>query len=101
VGKPSRRRTRELLIVAALAAATSLGAQNVTLLNVSHDPTRELSQDFNPACAKYWQAKAGRVVTVQQSHGGSGKQARAEVTPGRYARSTTLARIGVVDVGRD
>ena len=49
---------------------------DVTLLNVSYDPTRELYQDFNAAFAKHWQAKTGEKVTIKQSHGGSGKQAR-------------------------
>jgi sulfate/thiosulfate-binding protein len=92
----SRRSTRALLAVAALAAATSLSAQNVTLLNVSYDPTRELYQDFNAAFAKYWQAKTGQVVTVQQSHGGSGKQARA-VIDGLEADVVTLALAYDVD----
>ena len=52
-------------------------AQAVTLLNVSYDPTRELYADYNQAFAKHWKAKTGQVVTVKQSHGGSGKQARS------------------------
>jgi sulfate/thiosulfate transport system substrate-binding protein len=63
---------------------------NVTLLNVSYDPTRELYQDFNAAFAKYWKAKTGQTVTVQQSHGGSAKQARA-VIDGLQADVVTLA----------
>src|ERR1022692_1553968 len=62
----------------------------VTLLNVSYDPTRELYQDYNAAFAKYWQAKTGQAVTIQQSHGGSGKQARA-VIDGLQADVVTLA----------
>ncbi len=62
----------------------------VTLLNVSYDPTRELYQDCNAAFAKYWQAKAGQSVEIQQSHGGSGKQARA-VIDGLEADVVTLA----------
>jgi sulfate/thiosulfate transport system substrate-binding protein len=64
--------------------------KNVTLLNVSYDPTRELYQEFNAAFAKFWQGKAGEVVTVNQSHGGSGKQARA-VIDGLEADVVTLA----------
>ena len=60
------------------------------LLNVSYDPTRELYQEFNAAFAKQWQAKTGKTVTVQQSHGGSGKQARA-VIDGLEADVVTLA----------
>ncbi len=62
----------------------------VSLLNVSYDPTRELYQDFNQAFAKYWKAKAGQTVTVEQSHGGSSKQARA-VIDGLQADVVTLA----------
>ena len=62
----------------------------VSLLNVSYDPTRELYQDFNHAFAKYWKAKTGQTVTVEQSHGGSSKQARA-VIDGLQADVVTLA----------
>ena len=62
----------------------------VTLLNVSYDPTRELYQDYNPAFAKYWKARTGQTVEIQQSHGGSGKQARA-VIDGLEADVVTLA----------
>ena len=62
----------------------------VTLLNVSYDPTRELYQDYNAAFAKYWKAKTGQQVKVQQSHGGSSKQARA-VIDGLEADVVTLA----------
>ncbi len=69
---------------------------NVTLLNVSYDPTREFYQDFNSAFAKYWKAKTGQNVTVRQSHGGSGKQARA-VIDGLEADVVTLALAYDVD----
>jgi sulfate transport system substrate-binding protein len=62
----------------------------VSLLNVSYDPTRELYQDFNQAFAKYWKAKTGQTVTIEQSHGGSSKQARA-VIDGLQADIVTLA----------
>jgi len=65
-------------------------AQRVTLLNVSYDPTRELFQDYNAAFAKYWKTKTGQDVVVQQSHGGSSKQARA-VIDGLDADVVTLA----------
>jgi len=65
-------------------------AKEITLLNVSYDPTRELYQDFNAAFARYWKAKAGDDVRVNQSHGGSGKQARA-VIDGLEADVVTLA----------
>ncbi len=65
-------------------------AADVTLLNVSYDPTRELYQDYNAVFAKYWKTKKGDTLTVQQSHGGSGKQARA-VIDGLDADVVTLA----------
>ena len=78
--------------LAALIVGTSLAGfgQRVTLLNVSYDPTRELFQDYNAAFAKYWKAKTGQDVTIQQSHGGSSKQARA-VIDGLDADVVTLA----------
>jgi len=66
------------------------GAADISLLNVSYDPTRELYQDVNQAFAKYWQAKTGDKVSVKQSHGGSGKQARS-VIDGLEADVVTLA----------
>jgi sulfate/thiosulfate-binding protein len=94
------RSTRSPL--AALASlALSLGiagtaTAQVSLLNVSYDPTRELYQDYNAAFAKYWKAKGGEEVTVKQSHGGSGKQARA-VVDGLAADVVTLALAYDVD----
>ena len=52
-------------------------ADHIDLLNVSYDPTREFYEEYNKAFAKYWLEKTGDDVTVKQSHGGSGKQARA------------------------
>jgi sulfate transport system substrate-binding protein len=83
------------LALFALAAGTSpAAAQNggkpVTLLNVSYDPTRELYEDFNQQFASYWKGKTGQTVTVRQSHGGSGKQARS-VIDGLEADVVTLA----------
>ncbi len=82
-----------LIAIAFIVALTIQGvAQSspVTLLNVSYDPTRELYQDYNAAFAKYWKAKTGQDVNVQQSHGGSSKQARA-VIDGLEADVVTLA----------
>jgi sulfate/thiosulfate transport system substrate-binding protein len=72
--------------------ALSLGAaaKDITLLNVSYDPTRELYQEVNAAFAKQWQAKTGDKVSIRQSHGGSGKQARS-VIDGLEADVVTLA----------
>src|SRR5947209_1260808 len=61
----------------------------VNLLNVSYDPTRELYQQINEAFGKWWKAEAGQTVNVEQSHGGSGKQARA-VIDGLQADVVTL-----------
>ena len=82
----------QILFISALMVGTSLlgFGQRVTLLNVSSDPTRELCQDDNTAFAKYWKAKTGQDVTIQQSHGGSSKQARA-VIDGLDADVVTLA----------
>ena len=77
-----------LLIVAVLAQPVV--AKKISLLNVSYDPTREFYQEYNAAFAKYWEAKTGDTVTVNQSHGGSGKQARA-VIDGLEADMVTLA----------
>jgi sulfate/thiosulfate transport system substrate-binding protein len=77
------------LLVSALSVAGA-GAKEIKLLNVSYDPTRELYEEVNSAFAKYWQAKSGNALTVQQSHGGSGKQARA-VIDGLPADVVTLA----------
>ncbi len=79
-----------LTILIAVAAVTGVAAKDVRLLNVSYDPTRELYQDFNSAFAKHWKAKTGNTVTIQQSHGGSGKQARS-VIDGLEADVVTLA----------
>ena len=74
------RFTRSTLFALALgAAALGAVAKDITLLNVSYDPTRELYVDFNTAFSKYWKAKTGDTVTVKQSHGGSGKQARSVI----------------------
>ena len=87
----STRILRHAVLSAALiAGATLASARDVTLLNVSYDPTRELYQDYNVAFAKYWQAKTGDKVSVKQSHGGSGKQARS-VIDGIESDVVTLA----------
>ncbi|MDY7575638.1 sulfate ABC transporter substrate-binding protein [Actimicrobium sp. CCI2.3] len=82
----------KLLLVAVLLipAAQCVSAAELSLLNVSYDPTRELYQDFNQAFAKQWTAKQGDTIRFKQSHGGSGKQARA-VIDGLEADVVTLA----------
>jgi sulfate transport system substrate-binding protein len=80
-----------------LAAAPVLAAPKpATLLNVSYDPTRELYVQYNAAFAKYWKVKTGQDVTIQQSHGGSGAQARA-VIDGIDADVVTLALAADID----
>lgn len=74
----------------ALVLSTAAHAAEVSLLNVSYDPTRELYQDFNKAFAAHWKAKTGDDLKNKQSHGGSGKQARA-VIDGLAADVVTLA----------
>ena len=84
-----------------LVAATSLAsARDITLLNVSYDPTRELYQAYDAAFANYWQAKTGDKVQVRQSHGGSGKQARS-VIDGLEADVVTLALAYDIDAIAD
>ena len=93
-----RVRTNALLALATLALSpgTLAADKGVTLLNVSYDPTRELYADFNKAFGAYWLKKSGTAVEVQQSHGGSGKQARA-VIDGLQADVVTLALAYDVD----
>ncbi|HEX6406325.1 MAG TPA: sulfate ABC transporter substrate-binding protein [Gemmatimonadales bacterium] len=80
-----------LILAGAAAPALKLEAPKpVTLLNVSYDPTRELYEDFNKQFAGYWKNKTGQDVTIRQSHGGSGKQARS-VIDGLEADVVTLA----------
>ena len=84
--------------LAALASSLIAGpvAAAQTLLNVSYDPTRELYSEFNAAFNKHWQAQGNEAVTIQQSHGGSGMQARA-VIDGLRADVVTLALAGDID----
>ena len=88
------RPTRRSLILAALLSGLSslsgAALAQTTLLNVSYDPTRELYAEYDQEFAKYWKGKTGETVTVRQSHGGSGKQARA-VIDGLEADVVTLA----------
>ena len=79
-----------------IATPIAASAKEVTLLNVSYDPTRELYVNYNAAFSKYWQAKTGDTVKVNQSHGGSGKQARS-IIDGLQADVATLALAYDVD----
>jgi len=83
--------TAVAILLASVAGGTPARDQgDVTLLNVSYDPTRELYQEVNQAFGRYWKARTGQTVTVRQSHGGSGKQARS-VIDGLEADVVTLA----------
>jgi sulfate/thiosulfate-binding protein len=88
--------THAALLGAVLLALGATAQAQDTILNVSYDPTRELYQEANAAFAARWQAKTGKAVTIQQSHGGSGKQARA-VIDGLEADVVTLALAYDVD----
>jgi sulfate transport system substrate-binding protein len=94
---PRFRSTLAALAAAGLTAvAASAVLADTTLLNVSYDPTRELYKAVNDAFAKEWKAKTGETVKIEQSHGGSGKQARA-VIDGLQADVVTLALQGDID----
>ena len=84
------------LVTATLLGVPRANAAEVTLLNVSYDPTRELYVEYNAAFAKYWKAKTGQDVKINQSHGGSGKQARS-VIDGLQADVVTLALAADID----
>src|ERR1700674_3926301 len=85
-----------LTLLASCQGRSESNATRVTLLNVSYDPTRELYVNFNAAFARYWKAKTGQDVRVDQSHGGSGKQARS-VIDGLAADVVTLALAADID----
>ncbi len=94
----TKRQILTLTLAAVLASAigSASAQQAITLLNVSYDPTRELYSEYNAAFAKHWKAKTGQDVSIKQSHGGSGKQARA-VIDGLDADVVTLALAGDID----
>lgn len=84
------------IIVTVFTALFGLTFAQNTILNVSYDPTRELYAEFDEAFAAYWEAQGNEPVTFQQSHGGSGSQARA-VIDGLEADVVTLALAGDID----
>jgi sulfate/thiosulfate transport system substrate-binding protein len=94
------RRALTLGAAAALTLTALPALADTTLLNVSYDPTRELYQAFNAAFAKQWKAKTGETLTIRQSHGGSGKQARS-VIDGLEADVVTLALAYDIDAIHD
>jgi sulfate/thiosulfate transport system substrate-binding protein len=85
-----------LALACAISACSDGPPREVTLLNASYDPTRELYEDINPAFAKSWEQRTGQQVRISQSHGGSGRQARA-VIDGLPADVVTLALAGDID----
>lgn len=87
---PGTRMILAVLLWQAAMGPLGVSAADVRLLNVSYDPTREFYVEFNKAFAEHWQSKTGLSVTVRQSHGGAGKQARA-VIDGLEADVVTLA----------
>ena len=91
-----KRITLALGALALLAGSATAAHAATELLNVSYDPTREFYQEYNAAFAKHWKETAGEDVVIKQSHGGSGKQARA-VIDGLEADVVTLALAGDVE----
>ena len=91
----SLKKIIQAVLLLAVATPPAFSAE-VSLLNVSYDPTRELYVEFNAAFAKHWKAKTGQDVAIKQSHGGSGKQARS-VIDGLDADVVTLALAGDID----
>ena len=89
-------RISKLIAATALGLTALSGHAQLSLLNVSYDPTRELYVEFNQAFAKHWKAKTGQDVSIKQSHGGSGKQTRA-IIDGLDADVATLALAGDTD----
>ncbi len=95
--KKTRRQVLALAISIGVSQFSLAQSGDLTILNVSYDPTRELYQSFNPEFSRYWKEKTGQTVTVKQSHGGAGKQARA-VIDGLEADVVTLALAYDIDV---
>ncbi len=83
--------TTSLVLLLGLGA-TFAPAKDIALLNVSYDPTRELYEDYNQVFTSYWKGKTGDTVTISQSHGGSGKQARAVI----YGLQADVVTLGIV-----
>jgi sulfate transport system substrate-binding protein len=92
----TRRTILAATLLGALAGSAITHAAPTTLLNVSYDPTRELYENYNKEFVRYWKAKTGEDVSIRQSHGGSGKQART-VIDGLPADVVTLALAGDID----
>src|SRR5262245_3999089 len=86
-----------LLVLAAAGCNSGSTGTTIELLNVSYDPTREFYQEFNESFAAYWKQQSGQDVAIEQSHGGSGKQARS-VMDGMQADVVTLALAYDIDM---
>lgn len=84
-------------LVTGLLSVTAAHADNVEILNVSYDVSREFYQDFNAAFSRFWQAKTGQAVTINQSHGGASKQSRA-VVDGMEADVVTMNQQTDIDL---
>jgi sulfate/thiosulfate transport system substrate-binding protein len=95
-GPPRVNRRSAIGALCACALAPRVRAAELTLLNVSYDPTRELYADYNGAFVNYWRAKTGTTVKINQSHGGSGTQAQSVIN-GLAADVVTLALAGDID----
>ena len=98
--KTQKNQFSRLIAVLVLGLSTLVAQAQVSLLNVSYDPTRELYAEFNQAFTKHWKAKTGQDVIIKQSHGGSGKQARS-IIDGLDADIATLALAGDTDALHD
>ena len=98
--KTLTNRLTRLLGTTAFGLSALAAQAQISLLNVSYDPTRELYVEFNQAFARHWKAKTGQDVTVKQSHGGSGKQARS-IIDGLDADVATLALAGDTEALHD
>jgi sulfate transport system substrate-binding protein len=89
--------SRKFLLALALVAGAGIAAADTTLLNVSYDVAREFYKDYNSAFAAHWKATTGETVAIQQSHGGSSKQARA-VIDGLQADVITMNQETDIDI---
>ncbi|NTW48461.1 MAG: sulfate ABC transporter substrate-binding protein, partial [Chlorobiales bacterium] len=98
--KLSRKIALILILGLAIGLPKAFAQADITLLNVSYDPTRELYQEVNTAFINYWKKKGSQTVTINQSHGGSGKQARS-VIDGLEADVVTLALAYDIDAIAD
>src|SRR5262245_6297648 len=95
--EPGRLMKLRLVAALGMALAASAAIADSQLLNVSYDVTREFYKDFNPAFASWWKARTGETVVINQSHGGSSKQARS-VVDGLGADVITMNQANDIDL---